>query len=229
MAGRGNRTTGWFGSWVSARRIVGVVALLAVVSVWLGVGNANAAHAATDPTSVVISGDDLPAPVTIRADSQPELFAAVFDQVSWLKGDGQTTAPKAADLGPKYTVVVHVDEVPTRTYDLYPLAKGGPRAFRPARQPDRSRPGAAWFFGRLTMGEVLRAAGAPLPEQSVTLHGGGIGGGERVIPEEAIGTEEDVDRLLDELQRLMLLNGAVLVSITIGLAGIALLVRRRTR
>jgi len=208
---------------------------MAALSGWLGAGSSAAqagpaqAKPAAKPTSIVITSKDLPNPVVIRADTQPDLFAAVFDQVSWLKGDGQTTAPKAADLGPKYTVVVHVNEVATRTYDLYPLAKGGPRAFRPAKQPDKSKPGAAWFFGRLTMGETLRAAGAPLPEQAVTLHGGGIGGGERVIPDEAIGTEEDVDRLLNELQRLMLLNGAVLLSITVGLAGIALLVRRRTR
>lgn len=212
-----------------SRRLVGVITLLVAAGSWLAIGGAASAKPAPKPTSVAITSESLPKPLTIRADADPELFAAVLDQVDWLTGDGPGTAPKAADLGPKYTVVVHVGDAATKSYDLYPLAKGGPRAYRPARQPDRSKPGAAWFFGRLTMGETLLAAGAPLPEQNVSLHGGGIGGGERVIPDEAIGTGEDVDRLLGELRQLILLNGAVLLAITLGLAGIALLVRRRTR
>lgn len=211
------------------RRLIGVVALLLATGGWLGAGSAAYAKPAPKPTSIVITGKDLPNPLTVRADASPDLFAAVLDQVSWLKGDGQTTAPKAADLGPKYTLVVHVDEAAKQTFDLYPLAKGGPRAFRPAKQPDKSRPGEAWFFGRLTMTETLLAAGAPLPEPEVSVVGGGVGGGERVIPDEAIGPEKDVNRLLGDLRHLILLNGAILLSITVGLAGIALLVRRRTR
>ncbi|AVT33590.1 MULTISPECIES: hypothetical protein [unclassified Plantactinospora] len=213
-----------------SRRLVGVATLLIAAASWLGIAGAAQAKPAR-PTSVVITGKDLATPVTIRAQGKPELFAALLDQVGFLKtGPGNTGGPKAADLGPKYTMVVHVGDAAQQSYDLYPLAKGGPRVYRPARQPDKSRPGAAWFFGRLTMAEALLAAGAPLPEQTVTsLHGGGIGGGERVIPDDAIGTGKDVDRLLGELRQLMLLNGAVLLAITLGLAGIALLVRRRTR
>ncbi|GIG90253.1 hypothetical protein [Plantactinospora endophytica] len=213
-----------------SRRLVGVATLLIAATSWLGIAGAAQAKPAR-PTSVVITGKGLPAPITIRAQGRPELFAALIDQVGFMKtGGGNTSGPKAADLGPKYTIVVHVGDAAQQSYDLYPLAKGGPRAFRPAKQPDKSRPGAAWFFGRLTMAEALLAAGAPLPEQNITtLHGGGVGGGERVIPDDAIGTGKDVDRLLGELRQLMLLNGAVLLSITVGLAGIALLVRRRTR
>ncbi|MEE6262242.1 hypothetical protein [Plantactinospora sonchi] len=211
------------------RRLIGVVTLLLATGGWLGAGGAAQAKPAAKPTSIVITSKDLPNPLTVRADASPDLFAAVLDQVSWLKGDGQTTAPKAADLGPKYTLVVHVNDAAKQTYDLYPLAKGGPRAFRPDKQPDKSRPGPAWFFGRLTMTETLLAAGAPLPEPEVSVAGGGVGGGERVIPDEAIGTDKDVTQLLGDLRHLMLLNGAVLLSITVGLAGIALLVRRRTR
>jgi len=212
-----------------SRRLVGVVTLLIAAGSWLALGGAASAKPAPKPTSVVITSKSLPDPLTVRADANPELFAAILDQVDWLTGDGPATAPKPADLGPKFTVTVHIGEAAKKAYDLYPLAKGGPRAFRPAQQPDKSRPGAAWFYGRLTMAETLLAAGAPLPEESVTLHGGGIGGGERVIPDDAIGSGEDVNRLLGELRQLMLLNGAVLLSITAGLAGIALLVRRRTR
>ena len=207
--------------------VVGGVTLMIAAGGLLGVGTAAYAKPPR-PTSIAITGDGLTDPLAVRADADPDVFAAVLDQVSWLQGDGGTTAPKAADLGPKYTVVVHVGDAAKQTYDLYPQAKGGPRAFRPAKQPDGRKTSAAWFFGRLTMPETLRAAGVPLPEQPSTVHGG-IGGGERVIPDDALGTGEDVDRLLGELRRLMLLNGAVLLSITVGLAGIALLVRRRTR
>ena len=214
-----------------SRRLVSAVTLLVAAGSWWVIAGAAQAKPAPKPTSVVITGKGLPAPLTVKTDADADLFAALLDQVGFLKtGAGNTTAPKAADLGPKYTVVVHVGEAAKQSYDLYPLAKGGPRVYRPARQPDKSQPGQAWFFGRLTMAETLLAAGAPLPEQNITtLHGGGVGGGERVIPDQAIGTGEDVDRLLGELRRLMLLNGAVLLSITGGLAGIALLVRRRTR
>ncbi|MEN3613418.1 hypothetical protein [Plantactinospora sp. ZYX-F-223] len=213
-----------------SRRLVGVATLLVAAASWLGIAGAAQAKPAK-PTSVVITGKDLSAPLTVQAQDKPELVAALVDQVGFLKtGGGNTRGLKAADLGPKYTVVVHVGNAAQQSYDLYPLAKGGPRVYRPARQPDKSRPGAAWFFGRLTMAETLLAAGAPLPEQNVSsLHGGGVGGGERVIPDDAIGTGKDVDRLLGELRQLMLLNGAVLLAITLGLAGIALLVRRRTR
>ncbi|MFY1672442.1 hypothetical protein ACN27G_21150 [Plantactinospora sp. WMMB334] len=212
-----------------SRRLVGVATLLIAAGSWLGIAGAAHAKPAAKPTSVVISSKSLPDELTVTVEDDAELFAALLDQVGFVKsGHGNTGAPKTADLGPKYTLVVHVGDAAKQSYDLYPLAKGGPRVYRPARQPDKTRPGAAWFFGRLTMSETLLAAGAPLPEQQTTLHGG-IGGGERVIPDEAIGTGDEVDRLFGELRQLMLLNGAVLVAITLGLAGIALLVRRRTR
>ncbi|WP_422773878.1 hypothetical protein ACN28C_13870 [Plantactinospora sp. WMMC1484] len=212
-----------------SRRLVGVATLLIAAGSWLGITGAAHAKPAAKPTSVVISSKSLPDELTVTAEDDAELFAALLDQVGFVKsGHGNTSAPKTADLGPKYTLVVHVGDAAKQSYDLYPLAKGGPRVYRPARQPDKTRPGAAWFFGRLTMSETLLTAGAPLPEQQTTLHGG-IGGGERVIPDEAIDTGEEVDRLFGELRQLMLLNGAVLVAITLGLAGIALLVRRRTR
>lgn len=203
---------------------LGILTLLGTVVVWFGIEPAVAAP--KGPTSVTITGKALPDPITVTASENPELFAALVEQVSYLNGSGQTNAPKAADLGPKYTVVVATEDVAKQTYDLYPLAKGGPRAFRPARQPER-KVAAAWFFGRLTMSETLRTAGAPLSEQADTISGG-IGGGERVIQED-LDAGDDLSRMLGELRHLMLLNGAVLLTITVGLAGIALLVRRRTR
>ncbi|MDG4765000.1 hypothetical protein O7632_12955 [Solwaraspora sp. WMMD406] len=218
----------------TGRRFVAAGALLlalGVTTLALGVttlAGTPAQAAPPAPTTVTIEGDDLAEPLAVHADGNTELFAALLGQVDWLAGSGQTSSPEPADLGPKYLLVVLIDDEPTRAYELYPLAKGGPKAFRPAEQPDGSKSTAAWFYGRLTMSETLRAAGAPLPERPDSISGG-IGGGERVIPEDALTPGEDLGRALGELRQALLLNGAVAVGITLGLAGIALLVRRRTR
>lgn len=211
-----------------SRRLV-LAALLAMAGVALGLEPTDrvARAAPPEPGSVSISGSNLGEPLLIRQESAPALYAALLEQVSHLTGSGQSVAPKEADLGPKYTVVVLAGAVAKQTYDLFPLAKGGPRAYRPAKQPQR-KTSAAWYLGRLSMSETLRTAGVPLPEQQDTVSGG-IGGGERVIPDESLNAGEGLDQILTELRRLMLLNGAVLLTITVGLAGIALLVRRRTR
>jgi hypothetical protein len=185
------------------------------------------------PTSVTISGDGMVRPLTIRADTDASAFGAIIDQVSWLEGAGQGDAPMETNLGPEYVVVVLVGDGTKHSYRLYPLAKGGPRAFRPAGQRNQ-RYTAAWFFGRLTMPEALRAAGVTLPGQYNTVrgalgNGGGIGGGARATPAETISPGGYLDRLFGELRRVLLFNTAVIVVITAGLAGISLLVHRRTR
>jgi hypothetical protein len=181
------------------------------------------------PDVITIDGEELDEAITLRAKAGPELFEAVLTQVSWLAtAKGHTTSPKADKLGPKFTVVVHVGGQAKQTYDLYPLAAGGPRAFRPAKQPDKRRTTNAWFYGRLSMSETLRAAGVPLPERPETLHGG-VGGGDRVFDEDTLNPGRDLDKLLADLREVLLLNGAVVLVITLGLAGISLLVRRRTR
>ncbi|WP_326552570.1 hypothetical protein [Micromonospora sp. NBC_01813] len=210
----------------SARRLVAAAVLCLAMGV-VGLAAAPVHAAPPAPTTVTIEGDDLTEPLVVHADSG-ELFSAVLGQVSWLTGPGQTGSPTAEELGPQYLVVVLVDDEPTRHYKLYPLAKGGPRAFRPAEQPDGSKSTDAWFFGRLTMSETLRAAGAPLPARPDSISGG-IGGGERVIPEDSLNPGEDLGKMFTELRQAMLLNGAVVVGITLGIAAIALLVRRRTR
>ena len=123
---------------------------------------------------------------------------------------------------------MHYDGKPRYGYDLYPLATGGAKAFRPAVQPDKRKSTAAWFLGRLGMSETLRAAGVPLPERPDVMSGG-IGGGERAIPDDTLDAGRDLDLLLADLREVLLLNAAVVVTITAGLAGIALLIRRRTR
>ncbi|MFC4150527.1 hypothetical protein ACFO0M_30100 [Micromonospora mangrovi] len=179
------------------------------------------------PAGVDITGDRLGQPLRLRPDTHPAEVVAVIDQVSWLGSTGQQRGPAADSLGPKYTIVVLAGDAPRSTYDLYPLAKGGPRVYRPARQPGATRAKAGWFFGRLNMSETLRTAGVPLERQFDTVTGG-VGGGERVIPEDSLDPARDIDEVLGELQRLLLLNVGVMLVITFGLAGIALLIRHRT-
>lgn len=213
---------------VSRRTFVGAVATFLIGGWLLGATPAQAAPAKPKPTIITITGNGINEAITVKAADDPQLFAAVHSEVAFLGGRGETSAPKADKLGPKYVVVVHYDDKPRYGYELYPLAVGGPKAFRPAAQPDKRKVTTAWFFGRIAMSETLRAAGVPLPERP-TLVTGGIGGGERAIPDDTLDAGRDLDLLLADLRRVLLLNAAVVVTITIGLAGIALLVRRRTR
>ncbi|MFG1658936.1 hypothetical protein ACGFIY_20640 [Micromonospora chersina] len=214
------------------RLLAAVAGMVVATACSLALAGTTAAQAAPKPklapAGVDITGHRLDQPLQLRADTRPAEVNMVVDQVKWLGASGQQRGPAAKDLGPKYTVVVLYAGSPTKTYDLYPLAKGGPRVYRPAKQPDLSKTRAGWFFGRLNMSETLRTVGVPLDRQFDTISGG-IGGGDRVIPEEALDPVQDIDEALAELQRLLLLNVGVMVVITAGLAGIALLVRRRTR
>jgi hypothetical protein len=197
----------------------------------IGVGApAMAAPKATPPTAVQIAGGDLPdGKIVVQKTDQPRLFDTLYDEVGWLAtAKGQTTAPSASKLGPKYTVTVLVKNSPSQVYDLYPTATGGPRAHRTAKQPGK-KVSDGWFYGRLTMPEALRAAGAPLKPKPEFVNGG-IGGG---VGTDIAPTRDDVDpaggmnSFLDQIQRLFLLNGAVLVVVLFGLAGVAFLIRRR--
>jgi hypothetical protein len=213
---------------VSRRWVMSGAVLVAVAAPLLAPSPALAAP--PKPDAITIDGEGVGEPITVRAKADPELFEALLTQVNWLaNAKGQAASPKADKLGRKFTVVVHIGDQAKQTYDLYPLAAGGPRAFRPAKQPDKRKSSNAWFYGRLNMSETLRAAGVPLPEKPETLHGGGIGGGERVFDEDTLNPGRDLDKLLGDLREVLLLNGAVVLVITMGLAGISLLVRRRTR
>ncbi|WP_229402575.1 hypothetical protein [Micromonospora okii] len=213
------------------RRLI-ITAVGALLATALAAGLAGPAQAAPKPkppAGVDITGDRLTEPLRLRAGTHPAQVVAVVDQVNWLKGIRSDSGPKPADRGPKYTVVVLAGDAPTQTYDLYPLAKGGPRVYQPAKQPGSPhKVKAGWYLGRLTMSETLRAAGVPLEPQVDTVSGG-IGGGERVLSDESTKPAKGLDEVLGELQRLLLVNVGVMVLITLGLAGIALLIRRRTR
>ncbi|MFI7546477.1 hypothetical protein [Actinoplanes sp. NPDC049599] len=195
-------------------------------------GAAQAAPAAAPkpapkPTAVQIAGKFPGETLTVQAAERPDLFKRLLSEVSWLATTAPTTSkPKADKLGPKFTVIVLVKDKASQTYELYPNAAGGPRAFRPAKQPaGKKTPG--WFYGRLTMSESLRLSGVPLKEKPDVVSGGiGGGVGEEVPDDEldplAVGTD-----VLADVRRLFLLNGAVLLVILLGLGGIAYLIRRR--
>jgi hypothetical protein len=181
---------------------------------------------APKPSAVQIVGKDVPGKIVVQPD-QPKLFSTLLDEVTWLaNAKPQTATPQATKLGPKYTVTVLVGNKPNQVYDLYPAAAGGPRAHRAARQPLGKR-ADGWFYGRLTMSETLRVAGVPLkakPDVVTGGIGGGIGQDINVADADPVAS---VNEFFGQVRQLFLLNGAVLVTIFVGLAGIAFLIRRR--
>jgi hypothetical protein len=212
-------------------RFLGMAGML-LAGLLLSIGIAPVAASAAPkappkPTAVQIAGKDIKNPIVITAADQGPLFQTLLSEVGWLAtATPQTTAPQVKKLGPKYTLTVLVKNSPQQVYDLYPLAVGGPRAHRSARQPTGKK-ADGWFYGRLTMSESLRISGVPLKEKPDSISGGiggGIGAG--VVTDE-LDPVAGVNDFLTEMRRLVLLNGAVLIVIMFGLAGIAFLVRRR--
>ena len=215
---------------VMTRFLSATGALAAAVAVIVGATPVAAAAApkaaAPKVNAVSISGKEIK-DLKVRADDRADVFQLLLSEVSWLaNATPQTSAPKSQQLGPKYTLSVLVKDKPHQVYNLYPLAVGGPRAHRPGKQPT-GKVKDGWFYGRLTMPESLRLGGVPLEARTDVMNGG-IGGG---IPEEVQAKEidpvENVNAFLAQMRQLFLLNGAVLVVILFGLAGMAYLIRRR--
>ncbi len=180
------------------------------------------------PTAVQITGKVPGGTLTVQQAERPDLFAQLLSEVSWLATTSPTTSkPEADKLGPKFTVTVLIKDKATQTYDLYPNAAGGPRAYRPAKQPTGKKTVAGWFYGRLTMSESLRLSGAPLKEKPDVVSGGIGGGIGEDVAAEQLDPVEGVNSVLADMRRLFLLNGAVLLTILLGLGGIAFLIRRR--
>lgn len=145
-----------------ARLLTVGVAVLAML------GFAAPALAADDPNTITIEGDSLSTPVTVRETSDSDLFSRLVHQVGWMAGrNGDPMKPDPAKLGPKYRLTVLSGDKATQRYDLYPQAAGGPKAFRPADQP-QGRSADAWFYVSLSVPELLHAAGVPLVDASAT-------------------------------------------------------------
>ena len=210
---------------VMARFTTAAAMIAAAAVVLLGFAPV-AAQAGPKVNAISISGKGM-ADIKVLAKDKADLFNLLLSEVSWLAAaTPQTAAPKTSQLGPKYTVSVLVKDKAHQVYEMYPLAAGGPRAHRPAKQPS-GKVADGWFYGRLTMPESLRVGGVPL-EASVDPGKGGIGGGTvDEVKAQEVDPVENVNAFLDEFRRLFLLNGAILVVILVGLAGIAFLIRRR--
>ncbi len=210
---------------VMTRFMAAAAAMVTAVVVTVGLAPA-AAHAGAKVNAITISGKGM-ADLKIVAADRPEVFQLLLSEVSWLaNATPQTAAPKSSKLGARYTMTILVNDKPHQVYEMYPLASGGPRAHRPAKQPSGKKVDG-WFYGRLTMSESLRVSGVPLEARADVVNGGiGGGVGESVTAEE-IDPVAQVNSYVDQMQRLFLLNGAVLVVILSGLAGIAFLIRRR--
>jgi hypothetical protein len=211
-------------------RLLSAAGALAVAAA-LTFGAAPAAQAApkapAKPTSIQIKGGDVPGTLIVEPSDGARLFDTLLAEVNWMStARPQTTAPKANKLGPKYTVTVLVKTAPQQVYDLYPEAAGGPRAHRASAQPGR-RVADGWFYGRLTMSETLRLSGVPLKAKPDVINGGIGGGVGENIQVDDIDPIAGVNSFLARMRDLLLLNGAVLIVILFGLAGIAFLIRRR--
>jgi hypothetical protein len=172
---------------------------------------------------VTISGEGLVEPLVFDASTEPRLTAALHNEVSWLTGrKGDAREPDEDALGAGYVIEIHIDGEARHRYQLYPVAEGGPRVYRPKEQPGDRRTTAGWFYGRLSMPETLSTAGVPLPGTQVRPPGGEGGGGPDVTTPPGQST-----RLLDTWREGMQLTGLVAVAIMVGLAAVALLIRRR--
>jgi hypothetical protein len=211
-----------------ARLAAGGTLAAALVAVFaapaLAAPSPSAAPAPKNPISMTITGDGLAGPLVVTAEKDPDGFDAVYGEVGWLAGaSGVTASPDAQLLGPKYTVVIAVNGVPKQTYDLYPMASGGSRAYRPSAQPDRRKTSSTWIYAHLTMASALRQAGVPVAGGPVN-QPGGIGGG---VVSSTKPAAADLDQIVGEWRQVVALNGAMVILIAAGLFGIAYLIRRK--
>jgi hypothetical protein len=208
-------------------RILTVVTAVAVaLVVTLGFAPAAGAAPKVKLTAITVTGDKMDK-LTVEAAKSAANYELLLSEVSWLaNATPQTSAPKKNKLGPKFTVTVLAGDKPQQVYNLYPLATGGPRAHRPAKQPTGKKKDG-WFFGRLSMSEALRISGVPLEARQDVLSGGIGGGLGENVAAESKDPMDAVNGYIGQFQQLFLLNGAVLVVVLFGLAGVAFLIRRR--
>ncbi len=170
--------------------------------------------------SVHITGEGLAGTIELTSVRDKQREAAVRNEVDWLAtSTSYTDVPPAYLLGAKYTVVLLTDNKPQLTFDLYPVASGGPRVHRPAEQPDGHKVDEGWFYGRLSMPQTLFAAGVPLKD--IPAEPGGEGGG---LP---ASETPDLPSMLGSWRNFMWLNIAVGVIVAAGVFALAYVLRQR--
>jgi hypothetical protein len=149
----------------SSRWLAVVFAAVTAALAVLGFGSP--AYAADEPNAITIAGPGLSNPLALHGSTDADLFNRLLHQISWMAGaGGASTAPDAATLGPKFTLTVFSGGKPLQTYDVYPEAKGGPKAFRPRVQP-QGLGSDAWFYISMSVPELLQAAGVPASNPTV--------------------------------------------------------------
>jgi len=194
-----------------------VITALLAVPLCAALAFASPAVAAGGPTSLTIEGPGLAKPLNVVAATDSELFADLLGEVGWLATrPPNAPTPDAATLGPAYQMVVRVDAVPDQAYTLYPLAKGGPRVFRPAEQPKGKKVTPAWFYGRISMPDTMRLAGVPIDFGGAGGQAGGGAAGAGLITRTP--AESDLDSMMGEWRKQVLLMGvgAVLLLALLG-------------
>lgn len=200
-----------------------VLTALAWLAVTAAVFAGPAPAAAAGADHVTVTGIGLAEPLEVSAQEEPERCAALYREVSWLVGaEPDADDPDPDTLGPQYTLVAHVDGEPRHRFHLYPLAEGGPRVFRPTEQPGDRATDEGWFHGRLGMPEALVAAGVPVSDDPSS----GTGGG-GLVPEGTAAPDRGIFGFVEDWREGMVLTVAVTIAIVVGLAGVALLIRRR--
>ncbi len=183
-----------------------------------------------DPIKVIeITGEGIDTAIQLASDKDKARFNVVFSEVSWLAGQRSVTSSPAPDrLGPKYTLVILTDGKATDTYDLYPQAAGGPRAFRPDAQPDGRKVGAGWFYGRLSMPTTLINVGVPLTgvpgDPGINA---GRGGGADVAP--TTSDSPDLAQVLGDWTKFTGLNSALIIIVAMGIFVLAFVLRKQGR
>jgi hypothetical protein len=210
---------------VAGFRLLTAAAAAVAAALAVPLAAAGAAAQSSEVDLVTVSGVDLAEPLIVRATERPQACAALYGEVDWLVGrDGDAAEPEPDTLGPQYALVVHVEGEARHRFNLFPLAEGGPRAFRPVEQPGDRTAEEGWFYGRLSMPETLRSVGAPLTGDPAT--GGGTGGGQPPTSDQSSPPDSNLLGFLDEWRNGMLLTVLVTVAVVAGLAGVAYLIRR---
>ncbi|HKS97915.1 MAG TPA: hypothetical protein VJT31_00165 [Rugosimonospora sp.] len=190
---------------------------------------AGIARAASPPDSLTILGPGMSAPITIPSDTQADLYANLLRQVGWMVGrTGDYTKPDLKTVGPKYTIMVFAAGIATQVYDVYPEAAGGPRAFRPGRQPSGKNGTDAWFYATVTLPSVLRDAGVNLPEPVVSGQAAGSGYDPQYQPEDlSTSSSFSFSKELSEARLAFVATAATSVLVLVMLFGAAQISRRR--
>jgi hypothetical protein len=192
---------------------------------------ASAVFAADTPNSLTIVGPGMSSPVSVRSDTEADLFTAILRQVNWMNGrTGDFAKPNTSTLGAKYTITIFTNGVASQVYEVYPQAAGGPRAHRPKTQPKGQVP-EAWFYATVTLPTVLRTAGVPLPEPTASGQAGGVAYEDpQLEPDSLTATSSfSLGKELREARVALVATAATSVLVLLLLFGAARLSRRRAR